>query len=63
MLLIALQQMRELLTVFGALRSFNFVRGTEFGANKSFALCEYNDYSKTDLVNYKTVHFILKWIF
>jgi len=39
---------RELLQVFGALKSFNLVRDTTTGASKGYAFCEYLDPSTTD---------------
>lgn len=39
---------RELLQVFGALKSFNLVRDTTTGASKGYAFCEYLDPNTTD---------------
>lgn len=43
--------MKELLSSFGQLRSFNLVMDTGTGLSKGFAFCEYLDPGITDQVN------------
>lgn len=43
-------QVKEILTSFGPLRSFNLVKDTATGLSKGFAFCEYLDPSITDQV-------------
>jgi len=43
-------QVKELMTSFGQLRSFNLVMDTSSGMSKGFAFCEYLDPNVTDQV-------------
>jgi len=43
-------QVKELLSSFGPLRSFNLVMDTATGLSKGFAFCEYLDPNVTDQV-------------
>jgi len=40
---------KELLSSYGPLRSFNLVRDTSTNASKGFAFCEYVDHDITDI--------------
>lgn len=42
-------QVRELLTMFGELRSFNLVKDSAAGLSKGYAFCEYVDVAITDI--------------
>ena len=41
--------MKELLSSYGTLRSFNLVKDTVTGLSKGFAFCEFVDHEITDI--------------